>query len=187
MSDDISKLGPLAALAGIWEGDKGHDKAPDDDRTQVEHNLFRERITFEPTGEVNNHEQTLYGLRYATTAWRISDQEQFHEEVGYWLWDADNKQVMRCFIVPRGVTVIAGGTVEADATSFSLAADVGSETYGICSNKFLEQEFRTVRYELNVEVHDKGSFSYDEDTVLQIKGQDELFHHRDSNTLHRVS
>ena len=66
----------------------------------------------------------------------------FHEELGYWMWDAANQQVMRCFIVPRGVNVIAGGTVEADATSFELSADVGSETYGICSNKFLDEDSR---------------------------------------------
>jgi len=187
MDDDIKNLGPLATLAGVWEGDKGDDKAPDDDRTRVEHNLFRERMTFEPIGEVNNHEQTLYGLRYATMAWRIGADGPFHEEVGYWLWDADNKQVIRCFIVPRGNTVMAGGTAEPDAKSFELRAEVGSETYGICSNKFLAEEFRTVRFEVNITIHDQDSFSYDEDTVLQIKGQDELFHHRDSNTLQRVS
>jgi hypothetical protein len=187
VDDDIKNLGPLAALAGVWEGDKGDDKAPDDDRVSVENNLFRERMTFEPIGEVNNHEQSLYGLRYATQAWRIGADNTFHEEVGYWLWDAANKQVIRCFIVPRGNTVMAGGTAEADATSFEMIAEVGSETYGICSNKFLAEEFRTVRYEVRIDIHGDGSFSYDEDTVLQIKGQDELFHHRDSNTLRRVS
>jgi hypothetical protein len=186
VDDEIKNLGPLAALAGVWEGDKGDDKAPDDDRVSVEHNLFRERMTFEPIGEVNNHEQSLYGLRYATQAWRIGADDTFHEEVGYWLWDAANNQVIRCFIVPRGITVMAGGTAEADATSFEMIAEVGSETYGICSNKFLAEEFRTVRYEVRIDIHDYGSFSYDEDTVLQIKGQDELFHHRDRNTLQRV-
>jgi hypothetical protein len=186
MNDDIKNLGPLAPLAGIWEGDKGDDKAPDDDRASVEHNLFRERIVLEPIGEVNNHEQTLYGLRYSTMAWRIGAEGSFHEEVGYWLWDADNKQVIKSFIVPRGNTVMAGGTAEADARSFEMVAELGSETYGICSNKFLAEEFKLVRFELRIDIHDEDSFSYDEDTVLQIKGQDELFHHRDKNTLRRV-
>ena len=92
---------------------------------------------------------------------------------------------MRCFIVPRGISVIAGGTVEPDAREFNLSADVGSETYGICSNIFLDREFKTVRYELKVSVHDENSFSYDEDTQLMIKGQDEIFHHIDKNTLKR--
>jgi gamma-glutamyltranspeptidase len=55
------------------------------------------------------------------------------------LWDPKAKQVLRCFLVPRGVAVIAGGTAEPNAKSFALSADVGSETYGICSNKFLDK------------------------------------------------
>ena len=186
MGDEaIDNLGPLKALVGTWEGDEGNDTAPSDDRG-TETNLYRERMTFEPTGRVDNHEQKLYGLRYATTAWRIGHDEAFHEELGYWLWDAKEKQVLRCFMVPRGVTVIAGGTAEADATTFDLSAEVGSETYGICSNRFLDQEFKTVRYELTVTVEDADTISYEEDTVLRIKGQDELFHHRDRNRLKRV-
>ncbi len=181
----IKNLGPLAALAGTWEGEKGGDTAPSDDRG-METNKFRERMTFEPLGPVNNHEQVLYGLRYATTAWPVGSDSPFHEELGYWLWDAKDKQVLRCFMIPRGVTVIAGGTVEPDAKAFQLAADAGSETYGICSNRFLIEEFKTVRYELNVTVHDDGSFSYEEDTQLKIKGQAELFHHIDKNKLQRV-
>ena len=85
------------------------------------------------------------------------------------------------------VSVIAGGTVKADADSFEIAADVGSETYGICSNQWLDVEFKTVRYELKVTIHDDDSWSYEEDTVLQMKGRDEPFHHTDANTLRRVS
>lgn len=180
-----SELGPLAALAGVWEGDKGDDTAPSDDRG-TERNRFRERITFEPIGRVMNHEQTLYGLRYATMAWRIGEAAPFHEETGYWLWDPGERQVLRCFIVPRGVAVIAGGTAEPSARAFELKAEVGSATYGICSNRFLDREFKTVRYELKVTVHDADTFSYEEDTTLRIKGQTDLFHHRDKNTLTRV-
>ncbi len=181
----IRDLGPLGPLAGIWEGAKGDDRAPSDDRG-IETNAYRERITLEPIGQVDNHEQKLFGLRYATTAWRLGADEPFHEELGYWLWEPAAKQVLRCFMVPRGMTVIAGGTVEPDATTFELAADVGSVTYGICSNLFLDREFKTVRYELKVTVHDENSFSYAENTRLQIKGQDELFDHTDQNTLTRV-
>lgn len=178
----IKNLGPLAPLAGIWEGEKGDDTAPSDDRG-TETNKFRERISFEPMGPVNNHEQTLYGLRYSTIAWRSGENDPFHEESGYWLWDAQAKQVLRCFIIPRGITVLAGGTVEPDAQSFELAADVGSETYGICSNPFLDKEFKTVRYELKITIHNNESFSYEEDTQIQIKGQKDLFHHIDKNSL----
>jgi hypothetical protein len=180
------ELGPLAGLEGIWEGEKGTDTAPDDDRVSKEINKYRERMTFEPTGLVENHDQRLSGLRYTTTAWRVGADDPFHEELGYWLWDAEARQVLRCFMVPRGVTVIAGGTADADASAFELVAEVGSETYGICSNRFLDREFKTVRYELSFEKRDADTIHYHEDTVLKIQGQDELFHHTDENTLTRV-
>ncbi|MBS0158675.1 MAG: FABP family protein [Nitrospira sp.] len=186
MGEDLLQyLGPLAALAGVWEGDKGADVAPDDNRG-TEHNPYRERLTFEPIGPVNNHEQQLYGLRYSLVVFRLSDGTAFHEESGYWLWDAAAKQVLRCFSVPRGVTVLAGGTVEPDATSFQLAADVGSETYGICSNPFLDREFKTVRFEVTITVHGPDSFSYHEDTQLKMMGRSDLFHHTDTNRVTRV-
>lgn len=186
MSDHtIKTMGPLAHLIGVWEGDKGLDLAPNDDPREVEQNLYRERIRFEPLDPVNNHAQVLHGLRYSTTAWRIGADAAFHEELGYWLYDPKRKELIRCFMVPRGVTVMAGGIVEPEATEFSLAADVGSTTYGICSNKFLDEEFKTVRYELKITLHEDESFSYDENTQLQIKGQSEIFHHTDANRLTR--
>ncbi len=185
-AEDIKLLGPLGPLAGTWEGDKGADVAPSDTRATA-HSKFREHMVFDPIGRVDNHEQVLYGLRYATKAWRLGEENPFHEEVGYWMWDAANKQVLRCFLVPRGISVIAGGTVEADAKVFELAAEYGSSIYGICSNQFLDEEFRTVRYWLKVTVHGDDSFSYEEDTELKMKGREQIFHHTDQNTLRRIS
>ena len=93
---------------------------------------------------------------------------------------------MRCATTPRGNSFIAGGTVEPDAKNFYLAADVASETYGICSNKFLNEEFKTVCFEMKITIHSKESFSYDQDTQQQIKGNPNLFHHTDKNTQSRV-
>lgn len=186
MTDEIlSKLGPLAALAGTWEGVDGDDTAPSDDRG-VEKNLFREHLVLEPFGPVDNHEQHLWGLRYSTVGYRLGVEESFHEETGYWLWDADAKQVFRCFLVPRGISVIAGGTVEPGAKEFELSAELGSPTFGICSNPFLDREFKTVRYELRVTIHDDGSFSYVEDTQMKMPGREAIFHHVDKNHLRRV-
>jgi len=65
-------------------------------------------------------------------------------------------------------------------------ADVGSQTFGICSNPFLDREFRTVRYELSVDLPELGRLYYREDTQLQLAGRDEIFHHTDENTLSRT-
>ena len=93
---------------------------------------------------------------------------------------------MCCATVLRGNSFIAGGTVELDAKEFDLDADVGSETYGICSNKFLNEEFKTVPFEMKIIIHSNESFSYDQDTQLQIKGNPNLFQHTDKNTRSRV-
>jgi len=187
MTELHEELGPLGLLVGTWEGDKGSDTAPSMPERGVAVSQYREQMVFEPTGRVDNHEQVLFGLRYRTTVWRIGEPDPFHEELGYWLWDAGNKQVLRCFLVPRGVSVIAGGTAEADAGHLELSAERGSPTYGICSNLFLDEEFRTVRYDLKVTTKGVDELSYWEDTVIQIKGQETLFHHTDENTLRRVA
>ena len=128
--DLLKHLGPLAPLAGIWEGENGDDTAPSDARG-VERNRYRERVTFEPIGPVHNHEQCLYGFRYAMTAFRLGEPAAFHEELGYWLWDASAKQVLRCVLVPRGVAVMAGGTAEPTATTLEFTAEAGTDTCGI--------------------------------------------------------
>lgn len=181
----LSTLGPLAYLVGKWEGEKGTDTAPSADRgTRVSH--YRERTIFEPTGRIDNHEQILYGLRYATTGWRVGEPNPYHEEVGYYLFEPATKRVFRSFAVPRGIVVNAGGQSSDDLKSFSISADVGSAVYGISANPFLDAEFRTVHFEMKLTIVDEQTYQYEEDTVLQIKGKPEPFHHTDGNTLRRI-
>lgn len=181
--DIVNNLGPLAALAGVWEGNQGLDTSPI--RNGQTETKFRERMTFEPMGPVVNGPQVLYGLRYATVAWPLNQETPFHEEVGYWLWDPKEQLVMRCFIVPRGIAVNAGGKADLEGKGFDLSASVGSETFGILSSPFLDQAYKTVRYTLKVMFQDDGQFSYFEDTQLKIHGRDGIFHHTDQNALTR--
>lgn len=177
-------LGPLALLVGVWEGDKGIDIAPAHDRT-TKQNLYRERVEFEPMNDVHNHEQRLCALRYKTTIWPIGSAEPFHEEVGYWLWDAEREEVLRCFLIPRGISIIAGGPAKPDSTSYTLESNSGDCTHGICANKFLDEEFKTVRYVCKV-VCDGKTFSYEQTSTLKLKGREALFDHTDKNTLKKV-
>ena len=68
----------------------------------------------------------------------------------------------------------------------SSAARGGSSTFGICSNPFLDEEFRTIAYEASITFHSPQSFSYRENTQMQIKGQSGIFHHVDLNTLEKT-
>lgn len=189
MSEDIiNNLGPLAPLAGTWRGDKGVDVSRIHSKETV--TKYREEAIFEPVGPVNNGPQKLYGLRYSMTAWPMTDsgdsEDAFHEERGYWLWDKDNGQVLRSFMVPRGVLINAGGCVEESSKSFRLEAECGSETYGIMSNKFLDETYKTKNYFVDIVIHDDASFSYKQDTQLWIPINEAIFHHTDENTLKKV-
>ena len=57
-----------------------------------------------PFGPVDNGNQHLYGLDYKSAMWRGDEENPFHTEVGYWLWDAATGEVMKGFVVPRGIT-----------------------------------------------------------------------------------
>lgn len=181
----LARLGPLAPLAGTWEGLRGTDVAPKREgaRTQT----FQERIVLEPVDPGNNGPQVLYALRYHTIMTKPGEIGTYHDQVGYWLWEPATQTVMHSLTIPRGQTVLAVGKASADAKSFTLEATRGSTAYGICSNPFLEENFRTESFTITVIVHDDGSWSYDEDTVMTIKGQADPFHHRDCNRLSRVA
>ena len=180
-----SDLGPLQHLVGIWEGNKGDDIAPSDDRG-TENNKFRERMVFEIIGPVQNHEQNLHVLRYSTKAWRLGEDDSFHEELGYWSWEPSCQEILRCFLIPRGIALIAGGKAKPSDKEFTLHSKAGSTVFGICTNPFLDKEFKMISFEVTVKIIDEDTISYAEDTVLQLPGKPEPFHHRDSNTLKRV-
>jgi hypothetical protein len=106
---DPKDLGPLAALAGTWEGDQGLDVSYHHAEGEIGETPYREKVDLKPFGPVDNGTQQLFGLDYRMSAFKQGEDEPFHTEVGYWLWDAKAGQVMRCFMVPRGQVVIAGG------------------------------------------------------------------------------
>jgi hypothetical protein len=136
---------------------------------------------------VANGQQTLYGLDYRTAMWRGDEENPFHTEVGYWLWDAATGEVLRGFVVPRGITVLAGGMAHADAKEFTLTASKDHPLYGIGENQYLAQHASTTSYMVHVHVHDADSWSYDETATLEMTAvEDEYFSHTDHNTLHRV-
>ncbi len=184
--DDLEKLGPLAALVGTWVGEKGLDVSFHHEDGAVGDTPYRERVTFSAFGPVDNGTQCLYGLDYRMAAWRGDEVDPFHTEVGYWLWDAERGLVMRAFMVPRGTVVLAGGEAAADASSFTMTAELGSSEFGVLQNPYLAVNASTVRYEVTITVHDADSFTYEEDTVLKMTVQDDLLHHTDRNTLRRV-
>ena len=182
---DLEQYGPIAYLAGQWTSEyAGENRAPAPDRS-VENSKFRQEISFTPIGEVNNHEQSLFGLRYNTVAWVEGTPEPFHEELGYWLWDPGRQEVMKTFVVPRGIAVNAGGVVTPNATEFTIKAELGSKCFGLSANPFLQEEFKILSYETTFTRLDEDNFHYAENTRIQMKAQSKVFDHTESNTLTR--
>jgi hypothetical protein len=180
-----TEWGPLGLLAGVWEGEGGLDTAYSHARGEVLGTPYLEKLTLKPFGPVDNGSQHLYGLDYKTAMWRDDEENPFHTEVGYWLWDGATGEIMRGFVVPRGITILAGGTADADATSFTLTAAQGEPLYTIGENAYLAKNASTRSYELNISV-DGDTWTYTESTILQMNEFTEPFAHTDRNTLRRV-
>jgi hypothetical protein len=183
--DTLANLGPLRAMAGVWEGRKGVDLNPKADGP--ERREFMERIELQPIDPQANGPQLFYGLRYHIHINTAEEDAAFHDQVGYWLWEPATGLVLQTVAIPRGQAAIAAGQAAADATQFSLLAERGQTEYGICSTAFLEWAFRTDSYRIDVTLNGDGSWSYVSDTMLQVRGRPEPFRHRDRNTLVKVA
>ena len=179
-------FGPLAALAGEWQGTGGVDFSFHHADGATGDTSYRETITFLPFGPVINGDQALYGLDYKMAAWRHGEEDPFHTEVGYWLWCNVSEHVMRGFVIPRGSAVLAGGRVDPDATTFTLRATADSDEYGITQNPHLFNRARCLAYEINLTV-DGDTLTYDQTSTLAMAEFDEPFPHTDRNTLTRVA
>ncbi len=182
--DTLANLGPLRPMAGIWEGTKGSDEHPVLEGNQRD--AFVEHYELHPIDRQTNGPQLLYGLRYHTHITRPGEVETFHDQVGYWLFEPAAQAVTLTLGIPRGQVLLASGSAAPDATEFELTATVGSEVHGILSNPFLDQAFRTVSYRIHITINGDGTWSYEEEGVLDIPGRTELFSHIDRNTLTRI-
>ena len=183
--DTLRNLGPLQRMAGIWEGAKGEDVNPGPDGTSRQ--AYLERIELQPIDPQTNGPQLFYGLHYLTRVVKPDDPETYHHQIGYWLWEPATGTVIQTLAIPRAQVALAMGKANADSTRFELTATRGATSYGICSTPFLEYGFRTDSYRIVVTFNPDGTWSYDEDTVLTVRGRPEPFHHTDRNTLTRIA
>ena len=183
--ETLANLGPLRRLAGIWEGQRGVDINPKADGPETRQ--YYERIEMQPIDPQANGPQLFYGLRYHVHINTPEEDIAFHDQVGYWLYEAATGLILQTLAIPRGQIAIAAGHAAPDAKRLVVKAERGQTEYGICSTTFLELAFRTDAYQLTVDFHDDGSWSYVSDTTLMVKGQSEPFLHRDRNRLVKVA
>ena len=186
---DGVNYGPLAALLGTWEGDKGVDRAPEPDGE--ERNPYYETIIFQAAGDVTNAEQqTLSVVRYHQVVSRKSNDKVFHDQVGYWLWDPADDTVVETFTIPRGVAVVAGGKLGQPGDLqqelvFEVAADAASPEFGIVQAPFMFRQAKTTAFRHTLTVQG-DVMRYSESTILDIYDKT-AYDHKDVNTLRRTA
>lgn len=183
--------GPLAHLIGTWKGDKGVDIAPEPDGT--ERSPYYETLTVTPFGTVDNAEsQTLSVVRYHQTVSRKSNDEVFHDQMGYWHWDASSHTILESFVIPRGVGIVAQGQIAwppaSDSDELVLSVATGSAggqgDAGICQSQFMADNAATTGFQHTITVTG-DTLRYQQSTLLSIYGQRD-WDHKDVNTLERV-
>jgi hypothetical protein len=179
-ADTLKNLGPLRGMAGIWEGRRGLDVNPKPEGPRKQ--AYLERIELQPIDPQANGPQLYYGLRYHTHVVKPGEVETYHDQVGYWLWEPATGTVIHTLTIPRAQIALAIGKASAEAKQFELTASRES----ICSAPFLEHAFRTIEFRIKVSINPDGTWSYDEDTVMMVRGKTEPFHHTDRNTLTRI-
>lgn len=175
--------GPLAGLIGSWKGDKGLDVSPEPDG--AEENPYYETLDCVAAGDVTNYEeQKLAIVRYHQVVWRKSNDEIFHDQVGYWLWDAASATVMQTLTIPRGVSVTAGGTATGSGpVVLQVRAALGDPDWGVAQSPFMRDRASTVAFEHKVTL-DGDRLTYAETTTIEIYGH-KRFAHTDTNELLR--
>src|SRR5262249_37921449 len=128
----------------------------------------------------------FYGLRYHTHIGKPRQDGIYHYWRRYPLGGPSSLSCIHRSAERRGGKAMAFGRPARDARSFGLVATRGGQTNGICSNPVLEPAFKTVEYRITVTIGE-STWSYDEDTVLMIRGKSEPFHHTDRNTLTKIA
>ena len=182
--------GPLSALIGAWRGDKGLDIAPEPDGD--EENPYYETITYEAAGEVINAEsQTLAAVFYRQVVRRKSNDRVFHDQTGYWMWDAADGAVMQSLTSPRAVCALAGGRYTGSAgpgdqgnveVQLEVQARQDDPDWGIIQSPFMRDRARTLEFRHQLSVG-AAKLSYAQTTVVEIYGR--TFEHTDRNELVR--
>ena len=180
----LENLGPLTRLAGIWEGQRGLDIKPKAEGPKKQ--VYTERIEMQPIDPQTNGPQLFYGLRYHLHITKPYQVKTYHDQVGYWLWEPATGSIVHTLTIPRGMITMATGKASASATQFECVAKIDDPTAGISSSPFLDYAFKTIEYRIMVTILEDGTWSYEQDTVMMIKGQDAPFHHRDTNVLTKV-
>lgn len=180
--------GPLTQLIGTWQGDQGQDISPESDG--IEENPYYETVTYEAAGDLTNaEEQNIAILFYRQIVRRKSNDEVFHDQTGYWMWDGQTQTVMQSLTIPRGLCLLAGCTYQdkhpnEDTVSITVKAAMGDPDWDIIQSPFMREKAATTAYSHVLTVCG-DQLTYSENMTLDIYGR--IFDHTDTNKLTKIS
>ncbi len=97
----------------------------------------------------NAESQDLAFIHYRELVQRESNDEVFHDQTGYWLWDKDAGLVIHSFVIPRAVAVMAGGRFEDSPDAFgplvlNVRAAVDDPDWQIIQSPFMDRKAKTL-------------------------------------------
>ena len=178
--------GPLTGLVGTWQGNKGLDVAPGPDRDSS--NPYYETLNFTAIGDVVNAKtQKLAVIRYQQIVRRLLNDEIFHDQTGYWMWDAAAQTVMHAITIPRGVCILAGGELtqfenHGDDIVLEVSARLDDPEWGIVQSPFMRDQAKTVEFNYLATIQG-NKLIYKQTTTVEIYGR--TIRHTDQNELFR--
>jgi len=177
-------IGPLVHLLGTWTGDKGSDIAPEATGSDQE-TLYFETIKIEEVGDLKNAgSQEIGAVRYLQIVKRKSNNEVFHDETGYYMWDKNTGLIMQSLVIPRAVSLLAGGTYQKTNNEhvYTTKSELGHSDWGIVEQPFMQANASTKSFEHQISIQD-NRMSYQQTMMVDIYGKS--FKHTDSNELIR--
>lgn len=182
------RLGPLTPLVGEWEGNVGIDVSYHNEDDVIGKTSYYEKAWFKPIPAQTNGKQKLEGLKYGSVAWRHGEEamDPFHDEIGYLLWDKENKQVLRTVVFGRGIAIQAGATAGPRDKEIHFKATQGDVSYGVLQNKYLKEHAEIITFESTFKFNDDGTLTHSSDLFMRLTAIGKEMHHTDINTLHKV-
>ena len=154
----------------------------------LEENPYYETITFSAIGNVTNAEsQILAAVHYRQIVQRKSNDQIFHDETGYWMWDAQVNVVMHSLNIPRAVSLLAGGVYNDEKSAegsvlIKVSAALNDKDWQIIQSPFMRDNACTKEFHHQINISN-GKLLYKETTMVEIYGK--VFEHTDQNELIR--
>ncbi len=179
---------PLMRLIGVWKGDKGTDLAPKP--VEDENNPYFETLTFEVVDiDIENAgDEELMAVRYHQSVTEKESGDVSHDEVGYWIWNKKENTILLAFAIPRGVSVVAAGSVQESIDNpgefiLNVSATLDEPNPGIVQSTFMKSKAKTTYFSREF-IISGNTLSYHQETVVHI--YDKVFSHIDKNSLTKV-